>query len=267
MNNDSQQNCGCMTVMGSKGIRITAVLALAALALFLFVKFVDAAQNLGRSDIPVQETVTVEGTGKITAVPDIARINFSVTETATTVGVAQDAATKKMNAAIAYLKEAKIAEKDIKTTSYNVNPKYDYSACYNGNCPAPKIIGYDVSQSVEVKVRDTSKAGEILQGLGSRNVQNISGPSFSVDDPDALRSDARGKAIADAREKAKILAKQLGVRLGKVVNFYESGGPIMYANDARGMGVSSTKEMAPAPELPVGENEYSVNVSIVYEIR
>lgn len=266
MTNETMQNCNCVNVTGSKAVRITAVLALAALALFLFVKFVDAAQNIGRSEFPIQNTFTVEGTGKVTAVPDIARINFSVTETATTVGVAQDAATKKMNAAIAYLKEAKIDEKDIKTTSYNVNPKYDYTPCYSGACPAPKIVGYDVSQSVEVKVRDTAKAGEVLQGLGSRNVQNISGPSFGIDDPEKLQSDARGKAVADARAKAEILAEQLGVRIGKVVSFYESGGPIMYANDMRGMGVSATKESAPAPELPTGENEYSINVSIVYEI-
>lgn len=133
----------------------------------------------------------------------------------------------------------------------------------------PKIVGYDVSQTVEVKVRDTAKAGDTLAALGTIGVQNISGPNFMVDDEDAAKAEARGKAIEEARTKAKLLAKQLGVRLGKVVSYSENGAgypqPMMYSAVAKGGMMDASRESAPT--LPTGENKTSVTVSVTYEIR
>lgn len=249
-----------------------AAAVLAVLTLFLLVKTFDALATFGKGDMPYMNTITVEGTGEATAIPDTAMIGYSVTETGATVGEAQTKATEKMNAALAFLKDAGVEEKDTKTTSYNVYPEYEYQQpCYYGTCPVqsnPRIIGYQVSQSIEVKVRDTEKAGEILQGLGDVGVQNIYGPNFTVDDEDATREEARSEAIAEARAKAKRLAKELGVGLGKVVSFYENTGGYPYYGEGYGgaMDASMTKE-APAPNLPVGENETSVSVSITYEIH
>src|SRR3989338_6144941 len=86
------------------------------------------------------------------------------------------------------------------------------------------ISGYEASESITVKVRNTDDVGTIMQGLGTIGVSNLSGPNFSIDDEDALKAEARKKAIDDAREKAKILAKDLGVRLGRISSFSEGGG-------------------------------------------
>ncbi len=256
----------------SKPVRYAAAVALILLALFLLVKTLDlVAYGIGRSDMYPTNTITVEGTGEATAIPNIATITFSVTESGTTVGEAQTKATTKMDSALAFVKKSGVEEKDIKTTSYNVYPKYDNQApCYGGVCPAynPRIIGYEVTQSIEVKVRDTAKAGDVLQGLGSTGVQNIYGPNFTLDDEDSVKSEAREKAIKEAREKAQVLAKQLGVSLGKVVSFYEnSGGYPMYEKGMGGAMDAAMTNEAPAPSLPVGENESSVSVSITYEIN
>jgi uncharacterized protein YggE len=248
-------------------IAVTGTLAI--LALFLFAQLVQTVGNFGRHESAAQNTITVTGTGKATAVPDIATISYSVTESGTTVALAQAAATTKSNAALAAVKALGIDEKDIKTDSYNVTPKYDTGTCAPGvYCPqnTNKIIGYEVTQSTEVKVRDTAKAGDVLQKLGSLNVQNISGPNFALDDSTATHDQARAAAIADARAKAATLASQLGVHLGDVVSFSENGsGPTpMYAQSS---GAMMDKAAAVAPTLSTGQNETDVNVSLVYEIR
>lgn len=251
-----------------KPVLYAAAAALGFLALFLALKSIDAMGNLGRTTMYPGTTITVEGTGEATAIPDVARISFSVTENASTVAVAQEEATTKTDKVLAALKEFGIEDKDIKTVSYNVYPQYEYQNCYASYCPpttsSPKIIGYEVSQSLEVTIRDTEKAGDVLAALGSTEVQNISGPNFTVDDADSVKMEAREKAIAAAKEKAKILAKDLGVSLGKVVSFYENQPYPMY--DSYG-GMRAEAAMSSAPTLPVGEQETSVSVSITYEIR
>ncbi|MDB5237105.1 MAG: hypothetical protein JWL88_207 [Parcubacteria group bacterium] len=263
----------------SRPVRYAAAAALTVLALFLLVKTANALDQFGTRDGQPVNTITVTGEGKSSAVPDIAQITFTVQETATTVKGAQDAATKRTNDALAALKAEGIAEADIKTLGYNVNPQYasnTSSGCGPGMmCPAlppntnsNTIIGYQVSQSVQVKVRDTAKAGEVLQKLGTLGVQNISGPDFMVDDETKVQADARGKAIADAHTKAMTLANQLHVRLGSVVNFSENGGPYpaVYSAMTKSAG-GAAMDMAVAPSVPAGTNETDVTVSVTYEIK
>lgn len=260
------------TELGSgKWVRAAAVAVLALLALFLLLISIDKLQNLGRDTIYPVKTITVMGEGEATVVPDIARITFTVQETAGSVSVAQDEATARTNNALAAMKEQGIEEKDLKTLGYNVYPQYDYNqTCYTGGiCPpagTPTITGYQVSQTVEVKVRDTAKVGAVLEALGSLGVQNISGPEFTLDDSDAATQEARAAAITDAREKAKVLAKNLGVRLGKVVSFYEESGAYpMY--DSYGKGGAEMQASRVAPSLPTGESQTTIRVNVTYEIR
>ena len=105
----------------------------------------------------------------------------------------------------------------------------------------------------------------MLGGLGKLEVQNVNGPAFALDDSTAGYSAARYDAIKKAKEQAKILADQLGVRLGKVVNFSESSGGYPYPMMAYGLGGASEKSAV--PDVPVGENTYNASVSITYEIR
>lgn len=252
-------------------VRLAIVVVLALLAIFLGVKIISGINDFGRSENGTN-SITVSGTGKASIAPDVAQISFTVQENASTVAAAQDSATKRTNNALAAVKELGIDDKDVKTTGYQVYPQYTSRPCPAGAYCADngsEITGYQVSQSIDVKVRDTAKAGDVLQKLGTLGVQNISGPNFMVDDDGKVQAEAREEAIKDARDRAELLAKQLGVRLGKVMSFSESGGAIpYYAYGKGGAGFdTAVAQSAPAPTLPTGENETNVTVTITYEIR
>jgi uncharacterized protein len=254
----------------NKTIRAVAVVTLGLLALFLLVVTLDTLDGVGRADTYPVKTITVSGEGEASVVPDIARVTFTVQETAGDVATAQAEATERTNNSLEAMKAQGIEEKDLKTLGYNVYPQYDNQVCYPGMpcaAGAPQITGYQVSQTVEVKIRDTAKVGSVLQALGDLGVQNISGPDFTLDDDDAARNEAREAAIEDAREKAKALAKSLHVRLGNVVSFYEESGAYpMYDSYAKG-GTMMEGRAQNAPTLPSGETETTVRVNITYEIR
>ena len=248
--------------------------ALGMLALFLLVLTISELKQFHYigSGVAATNTITVSGTGDVFAVPDTGTFSVTVQEQAKDVATAQAAATKKSNDIVAYLKSAGVDEKDVKTTDYNVNPQYDYvsGVCVQGGVcrPGKQVLnGYQVTQTLEVKVRDTKKAGDLLSGVGGKGASQVSGLSFTTDDPDALQAEARSKAIADAKTKADELAKELGVKIVRVVGFNEDGGgrPIYYAKT---MAMDSAMGSAPAaPEIPVGQNKITSNVSVTYEIR
>lgn len=249
---------------------LVAFLAAAAIAELKGLQFIG-------SGVSATNTINVSGTGDVYAVPDTAVFTATVQETAKDVATAQAAATKKGNAIIDYLKGAGVDAKDIQTTDYSVNPQYEYSqsvcpASTNGTpiyCPPGRqtLTGYQVSETLTVKVRDTNKAGDLLAGVGSKGASQVSGLNFTIDDQDALEAQARGKAIDDAKTKAEALAKQLGVRIVRVVGFSENGNyPVYYAKTmSAGMGASDAA--APSPEIATGQNKITSNVSVTYEIQ
>lgn len=256
--------------------RMAAAAALGVLALFLLIATLSELKNyrfIG-SGVTATNTITVSGEGEVFAVPDTATFSVTVQEEAKEVKDAQDVATGKSNEIVAYLKSQGIDEKDIQTTDYNVYPQYDYvnTVCTNGYCPPGKqtLRGFQVSQTLTVKVRDTKKAGDLLSGVGSRGASSVSGLSFTIDDQKALEAEARGKAIDDARGKAEALAHQLGVSLVRIVGFSENGNyPIYYAKAEMSMAADGRggEAVPPSPEIPVGENKIVSNVSVTYEIK
>ncbi len=250
--------------------------ALVMLALFLAVLTISSVREfrLIGTGVPATNTISVSGMGEVFAVPDTGEFTVTVREEAKTVEVAQTEATKKMNSIIDYLKADGVEEKDIKTISYNVNPKYEWSqaVCTSGYCPPgnQELVGFEVWQTLSVKVRDTEKAGPLLSGVGSRGASEVSSLQFTIDDEDALKAEAREDAIADAEAKADQLASQLGVTVVRVVGFYEdsSGYPMpYYARGGMEMDVAMSAKAESAPSLPTGENKITSNVSITYEIR
>lgn len=252
--------------------RIEKLAAVFLVVTSLLVSFMalDALFDLFEPRPSMGNIISVEGVGTITAIPDIARLTFSVSEEGASASEAQEKSAEKVNSALALLDAFNIEEADIKTTSYNLSPKYNRSQpCFNGFCPEYEqtIIGYTTSQTVEVKVRDTASVGDVLSKLGDAGVSNLYGPSFTIDDPEELQAQARAKAIEDAQIKAKSLAKDLGVRLVRVTGFWENPGgyPVPYAEKAFGFGGDGTASLS--PELPTGENEVTSRVSITYEIR
>ena len=251
------------------GVRLALIGTLSVLALFLLAQTITTAENFGRPSNPATDTITVQGDGQATLPPDVARVSFTVENTAAAVADAQTATTKQANAAIDFVKGQGIADKDVKTLSYNISPQYSYTNCPPGvMCPSsPKVTGYQVSETVQVTMRDLTAVGAMLAGLGKQGVQNVNGPAFALDDATAGYDAARADAIAKAKAQASLLVSQLGVHLGKIVNFSESSGnypsPVMYAMSASGAGVKA----APTPSVPTGENTYNASVSVTYEIR
>jgi len=258
-----------LNIFGDNGVRIALTGVLAILALFLLAETITLATEFGRPGVPATDTITVQGSGQATLAPDVARISFTVENTAVTVAEAQAATTKQANAAIEYVKGQGIAEKDVKTLSYNISPQYSYTSCPTGVlCPnSPKVTGYQVAETIQVTMRDLTGVGAALGGLGKLEVQNVNGPAFALDDATAGYDAARADAITKAKVQADLLAKQLGVHLGKIVNFSESSGGYAYPMAyGLGMGAADSK-VASAPTIPVGENTYNASVSITYEIR
>ncbi len=220
----------------------------------------------------ITDSITVEGSGDAVAKPDIATFSFTVSETAPQVADAQAKATTKADNALKAVRAGGVAEEDIQTTSYSINPHYEYQdgVCSPGNICRPGksvLTGYEVSQSVQVKVRDLTKAGALFASIGSLDVQNVNGLSFSIDKPDSIKATARAKAIASAEDKAHELARQLGVTLVRITSFSESGQfPWQYT--AMGSESASMKAAAPgATEIPAGQQKVTADVTITYEIK
>lgn len=259
--------------------RIALASALFALMMFLLAGTASSLRSMHYigAGITPTNTISVSGEGEVFAIPDIAEFTFSISETAKDVQTAQTNATKKTNSSIAYLKKHGIEEKDIKTIDYSVNPHYEWqqSPCLPVAdryvpCPSGKqiLVGYDVSQTVQVKVRETKRAGDLLAGVGDAGATNISGLNFTVEDQKKLEEEARGKAIAEARARAEALADELGVDLVRVVSFNEGGGiRPYYAKTMSSMSMDAVSEIAPAPEIPVGQNKITSSVTVTYEIR
>lgn len=263
-------------VEASRPVRWAAAAALGVLALFLLVKTFDAISLFGQGQNPQINTITVSGTGKSTATPDIAKISFTVQESAADVKTAQDAATKRANAALDAMKKLGISDKDITTSGYNIMPQYGNSVppCGPGMlCPtyvqnSNTITGYQVSESVDLTVRDTAKASDVVAKLGSLGVQNVSGPNFTFDDENGVLDDARANAIKNAHDKAVELAKELGVSLAGVVSYSDQGGIYPNVSFGKGAGVSADSVTASTPpQLPVGQQERDVSVQVTYRIK
>lgn len=218
-------------------------------------------------------TISVSGEGEVLAVPDIGSFSFTVNESGSDASVALEASATKINDVIAALKEAGVEEKDIKTQSYNLYPKYRYESkpCLAGSfCPQEQVQdGFEVSQTISVKVRDLDNAGSLISLVGSMEVSNISSLSFTIDDDEVLKAEARAKAIAQAKEKAQVLATDLGVTLGEMISYYEDESydrPYQYGmgGDMRFMAEEAAFN---APEMPLGENMTTSRVKLTYRVK
>lgn len=216
--------------------------------------------------------ISVSGEGEVFAKPDIATFSFSVYAEGDDATTAQNSSAEAINAITAYLGDQGIEDRDIKTVNYYLSPRYEYleTICNrNGYCPPGERVlrGYEVNQTIQVKVRDTEKAGELISGVGTLGATDISGLQFTIDDETALMSQAREKAIQDAEEKARQLAADLGVRIVRMTGFYENSGPMPYAYGKGGVMMETAQDSANAPSVPTGENSIISNVTITYEIR
>ena len=260
---------------GRSWVFIVLALAGALYLLTLAANTLAEYQYIGR-DIDSQTTIAVAGDGEAYAAPDIATVSFSITNESKQSTEARKVVDEKMKKIHDFLTASGVLEKDIKTTGYNLSPKYEWQeqriVCIAYPCDQPPgkqvLTGYEVTQSVEVKVRKLDDAGKILGGLSDNGATNLSGLNFMVENEDAVQREAREEAIAKAKTKAGELAKDLGVSLVRIVSFNEGGNyPIYYGRASAKMELMSADSGMPPADIPVGENKYTSNVTIVYEIR
>lgn len=212
---------------------------------------------IGVSEEP-RHSITISGEGKVTGVPDVARIDLGHSVEKKTVAQAQKDNTEKMNAIINKLKkDYKIEDKDVRTTSYYITPSYDW---INGK---QVLRGYQVSQNLSVKIRSLDQVSKILDEAGSAGLNQIGGLTFEIDDPEILKQEARIKALNKAKEKAEALAQVTGVKLGRIVSFSESSNePFTPAYKSYELGIGG----GAAPSVEPGSTEISVIATVVYEI-
>lgn len=211
----------------------------------------------------MRDTITISGEGRVTAIPDIATISIGVTTEKKEVADAQKENTEKINKIVRELKELEIDDKDIKTSSYNIYPKYDYSE------GGGRLVGYVVDQQLTIKIRNLEIVGKILGKVAELGANQIGGLQFTIDDQETLKQEAREKALANARGKAEALAKISGVKLGKIVSFSESSDgyePYPYyarAEAAYGFGGGESA----APNIQTGSLDIMVYATVSYEIK
>jgi uncharacterized protein YggE len=220
---------------------------------------------------------SVSGEGKVVAVPDIAQFSLElITEGEKNLGATQKINTEQTNKVITFLKDKGVDAKDIISLSYNVEPRYQYYNC-NGDgelarpCPPPTIVGYTVRHSVQVRVRDFSKIGDLLSGVVSAGANSVSQLSFTIDDPTELRNQARAEAIAKAKATAAATAKAGGFTLGRLLGIDEGGGGIPYYYGRETMAAAPMGKggdmMAPMPSIEPGSQDIQITVMLRYEIE
>lgn len=215
-----------------------------------------------------KNTIVVTGEGKIQSQPDIAQMDLSVVSRGTSVAALKTDNTNKMNAVITAMKTLGIEDKDIRSTTFALNPEYSFDP--DGNT-TPRILGYSLEQGIEVKVRMLEKAGDALQKAVDAGANQVGAVVFTIDDPAGLKVQAREKAFTQAKDKASTLARQAGVTLGKVVNFSDDSTNPMPMNNYYSDSSYMEAKVGAAPSMPVpnlqpGSQDVIANVSVTYEI-
>lgn len=211
--------------------------------------------------------ISIEGRGEVVVAPDTAFVTSGVTTQGATAKEALDANTAAMTELIQTLKDSGIEARDIQTSGFSVNPNYVYSDARdaNGYQLPPKINGYQVFNTVNVRVRQLDTLGAVLDKAVTVGSNTINGVSFSVSDTSEILNEARKQAFADARKKAELYAETAGVDLGQLRGISEStsmGGPIPYA------AADLAYARAAAAPVPVegGELTYTINVSVSWAL-
>jgi uncharacterized protein YggE len=236
-----------------KSWMLIGALALAGLA---------GCDNGGDTIIASGETkdqIQVLGMATVKAVPDMARADLGVQVFADSLADALAQNSARAGAVIAALKEKGVEERDLRTTSFNIVPQYDYR---EGSRPG-ELVGYWVNNSVAVNVRQLERLGEILQAGIDAGANTVGGIVFAVDDPDSLWQEARLQAMQDARRRAEVLAEAAGMKLGKAMRINENsfGTPVPILRGA----LDKASEGASVPVEP-GELEVTVQVEVVFEL-
>ena len=209
--------------MNKSLVQTYAALLVLTVGALLIVQQLDISYPLDVRTSSRSSELSVVGEGKIDAVPDTATITVGISVTnIPTVQEAQSKINDINNRIIATLGALDIAKSDIKTSNYSIYPYYSSD-------PQARVTGYNGNVSITIQTHKMDKVSEVITQATAAGANEVQGVSFSIDNPDALREKAREEAIGNAKDQAQKLAKQLGIRLGKITNIVESnnGGNIV----------------------------------------
>jgi len=213
-----------------------------------------------------RDTISVSGEAEGYYSPDMAQTTFSVVSEADTVAEVMDSNTNKMNRVISVLKEEGVSEDDLKTTAFNLRPRYEYHDDENSGSRRV-LVGYELTQSLIVKIRDLEKVGSLISEATTAGVNDVSSLSFLIEDDEKIKKELREKAIADAKEKAAVLEEQVGFSLGKIINFSQSSSspiprPLFEADYQQGIGGKGA-----GVEVEEGTNKMEANVTLTFKLK
>ncbi len=218
------------------------------------------AESVRPAFVSVSQGLTSHGHGEVKAKPDIARMTAGVTTQSKDQTQATQENARKMTVLLAAIKSLKIADKDIQTQGYSVDPQYDYN---NGH--GQILTGYQVTNSVQVTLRDLSQAGALIDAATQAGASQVNGLSYELSNQDAVQDQALGKAVADARRRAQTMADSLGIGLGSPLslNDGEAASPVVPLFQMRKMAMAVSNA---APTTPISAQEITVtaDVTLVY---
>ena len=210
--------------------------------------------------------LTVTAQGSSTRTPDLASYSAGVTTQGTSASEALAANSSRMTQVIAALKRAGIADRDIQTSNLNVNPVYAQpKRLPDGNFEdgPQRIVGYQATNTVSVRQRKLADMGKVIDALVAAGANQVNGPNFMLDKPEAAQDEARVAAMKAARARADLSARSAGLRVVRIVSIGESGGyvpqPVMYVR-------KEAMDVAAAPPVVAGELEMNVNVTVQFEL-
>lgn len=239
-------------------ILLNTFLAVGAIVLLMSVK---ALWRYSKSVFPAR-SVNITAEGKAIAVPDIANLSFSVITEGVDFKKVASENNQKVNDALNFIKSLGIEDKDIKTTGYDLSPRYEYDEKRRTSF----ISGYTLTQTVQLKLRDFNKISDIIRALPEYGINQIGALIFTVEEPEKYLAEARKEAFEKARSKAEAMARQNGVKIKQVINFSEFTGylpPIPLAAAEFGKGGD---QAVIRPTIEPGSQEVNVQVSVTYEI-
>jgi uncharacterized protein YggE len=226
---------------------------LAGLVGLLYARPVTAQSSVG---VPGMRQVSVVGHGEVTGKPDTATVQIGVETDAATAKDALAQNTTQAQAIQARLVKLGVAEKDIQTSNFSINPTY--------GSDSRQVAGYHVSNIVTVKIRDLENSGTLLDQVVQSGANSIYGVSFSVADPQALLDKAREQAMQNAKARATQLASAGGASLGDVLVISENAAaPPIVMPAAR----AEAAQAAPAVPVQPGEQSFNVDVQVTFGLK
>ena len=210
--------------------------------------------------VPMAGTrLDVSAIGEVSRIPDVAIISAGVVTRQPTASAAIQENAARMERVLAALKRAGVPDRDVQTSSINLNPEYRYQE----NQP-PQLNGYTASNQVSVRFRDIRNSGRILDALVAEGANQINGPTLTIDKPETALDEARTQALATGRARADFYARALGKRVVRLVSVSEGGGN--YPAPPMPMMMEARAQSADTKIVP-GEQKLQVALSMVFELQ